>query len=185
MAADVILREDADHYDAMNKIVELYITGNKNPTAIAKLLDIPRKDVLLYIEEWQGLAQNSKYAKERAEEALTSLDKHYDLIIKEMWTIVNDGTTDSRTKNAVLKNIADIEEKRQSALQKAGLYDDAGLTDELVYAQDRADKMKQALVTVGRENPTLKRRILELLNAIEEETVTINDDGEALEGKIV
>lgn len=172
---DVVVHGNDGHYETMNQIVELYLKGNKNPTAIAKQIGIPRKDVLLYIEQWQELAQNTDYAKGRAEEALTSLDKHYDMILQEMWNIVNGGA-DDRVRATVLKNIADVEAKRQEVLQKAGLYDDAGMTDELVLAQDRAEKMKQALITVAKENPELKARILSLLSGIEDKIVVVPED---------
>lgn len=55
---DVVVHGNDGHYETMNQIVELYLKGNKNPTAIAKQIGIPRKDVLLYIEQWQELAQN-------------------------------------------------------------------------------------------------------------------------------
>ena len=178
---DVAIHE-SDHYETMNEIITLYLKGNKNPTAIAKELSMPRKDVLLYIEEWQGLAQNSDYAKGKAEEALVALDKHYDMIIQRMWDIV-DGGADDRVRAGVLKNLADVEAKRQEVIQKSGLYDDAGLTDELVLAQERADKMKQVLMTVVRENPMLKERILSLLSGVEDTIVTIKDD--PIEGNVV
>ena len=181
---DEVIPHEADHYETMNEIIEHYLKGNKNPTAIAKLVGLPRKDVLLYIEEWQALAQNSDYAKGRAEEALVALDKHFDMIIAEQWNIVHDGGTDNRTRATVLKNLADVEAKRQEVIQKSGLYDDAGITDELVLQQERADKMKQALITVVKENPHLKTRVLSLLSAIEDEIVVVPED-KPLEGEVV
>lgn len=180
---DIIPREN-EHFETMNAVLDLYLRGNKNPSIIAKQIKMQRKDVLLYIEEWQKIAQNSDYAKGRAAEAIVALDKHFDMIIQEQWAIVNDVETDNRVKGTTLKQIAEVEAKRQETLQKSGLYDDAGITDEIVLAQDRAEKMKQILVTLARENPELKMRILSILSSIEDEVVSIPSDTKYMPGVV-
>jgi hypothetical protein len=155
--------EAADIYVDMNRVVEMYLKGTTNATAIAKALDIPRKDVLNHIDEWRRIAANTDAIKDRASEALTAMDKHYDLIIAEMWDIVHGGA-DERVRATTLKAIADVEAKRQETLQKAGLYDDAGISEELVAMEERVEAIERLLVSVAQKYPETKIFIMEGLS---------------------
>jgi hypothetical protein len=73
---------------------------------------------------------------------------------------------DVKTKTTTLKAIADVESKRQESLQKAGLYDDAELGDEIAMMQEQADKIKQLLTLVASKYPESKMDILEGLQEI-------------------
>lgn len=172
--------EEADYYVNMNRVVEMYLKGETNATKIAKGLSLPRRDVLDYIAAWKDIAKNSDKIKDRAAEALTAMDKHYDMIIKEMWDIV-EGGGDPRTRATVLKSLADVEAKRQETLQKAGLYDDAGISEQLVQMEEYTDGIKNALFAVIREYPQTKAFIMEQLsNAGEAVTVS-----EPVEGVVI
>lgn len=169
---DIQVRDEG-HYETLDQVVRMYITGQKNATQIAKELRIPRKDVLNYIDEWREIAKNTDMIKDRATQALHEMDLHYDMIIKSMWEIANDDTVNERTRAQVLKNIADVEAKRQETLQKAGLYDDAGLTDELVELQEKVDNITHLLLTVAGVFPQTKQYIAERLALLQEGVVEV------------
>lgn len=138
-----------DQYAMMDKMANLWLKGERNPTVIAKQLAIPRKEVLALIDEFKEIARNDEEVKHRAKEALHEADQSLDLIIKRSWETVEqaDDAGDLKTKATVLKNIADVEGKRVEMLQKAGLYDDAALGDELAEMEEK----QQALIAILKE----------------------------------
>lgn len=151
------------------------LKGNTNATQIAKSVGIPRAKVLDYIDAWKEIAKNDENIKDRAKEALTNMDNHYNMIIKEMWEIVDDTSNDAKTRSSTLKQIADIESKRQETLQKAGLYDDADLAGELVETQMKAERIKELLRDIATQFPVTKEAILSGLNEIFNAHIVIND----------
>lgn|ERR1044072_2175399 len=163
--------EEADYYVNLNRVTELWLTGETNATTIAKRLSLPRKDVLDYIQAWKEIARNNQNIKDRAAEALTAMDKHYDLIIKGLWEVIKDPTVDLKTKAGTLKNAADVEAKRQETLQKAGLYDDAGIAEELVKMEEYVDGIKNVLFSVIKQFPETKIFIMEQFSKVGEPVV--------------
>jgi len=138
-----------DRYEQINKVAQLYIKGTTNPTAIAKQLGVKRAEALDLIDEWKSIARNNDDVKEQASEALQAGIQHYSMIVERLWETVEqaDDDGDIKTKNAVLKNIADIEAKKIDMLQKAGLYDDAALGDELAEMEEK----QQILISILKE----------------------------------
>lgn len=158
--------ESVTYYEEMNRVVSALLKGNTNPTALARELGMTRVKVMDYMEAWKDYARNDEDIKNRAKESLTEMDHHYDLIVSEMWGVVNDDVVDLKTKAGTLKHIADVISKRQETLQKAGLYDDAGLADELVDTQEKAQKIKELLREIATKYPATKIDILEGLSRI-------------------
>ena len=176
---DIQERDDA-HYETLDKVLQLFLTGNKNATAIAKELSIPRRDVLDYIAEWRSIANNTEGIKDRATQALHEMDKHYDMIMKRQWEIVNDETINANVRANTLKQIADIEGKRQETFQKAGLYDDSGIADQIVQMEEKVEAYENLLLTVASVFPDTKAYIRERI-AMLEEKVTV----ESMQGEVV
>lgn len=149
-----------DRYERVNAVAQLYIKGTTNPTAIAKQLGIKRAEAVGLIDEWKEIARNNEDVKGQASEALQAGIQHYSLIVEKMWETVEqaDFADDIKTKNAVLKNIADIEAKKIDMLQKAGLYDDAALGDELAEMEEKQQILVDILkeVTSGCDNCKLE-----------------------------
>lgn len=166
--------EESDYYVNMNRVVELYLKGETNATKIAKGLSLPRKDVLDYIQAWKEVAKNNPSIKDRAAEALTAMDRHYDMIIKGMWEVVDNPMVDPKTKASTLKSLADVEAKRQETLQKAGLYDDADIAEELVAMEVYTEGIKNALFATIKQFPETKVFIMERLSAAGE-TVSVDE----------
>lgn len=157
--------QKAEYYDEMQRVVDAMMRGETNATQLARDLSMPRKKVLDYMDEWSKIAQNHPDIKARARESLTAMDVHYNLIIKEMWNIVNTAENDA-VRAKVLKDLADVEVKRNEALTKAGLFDDAGIADELVEMEELADKIKTLLQNVAQKYPETRLFIMEGLGDI-------------------
>lgn len=174
--------EESNYYVNLNRVMELFIKGTTNPTTIANSLGIPRKDVLSYIESWKEIAKNDRNVKDRASEALSAMDKHYDLIISGLWA-VHDETVDPKVKGTTLKSLADVEAKRQETLQKAGLYSDNDIADELLRMEEYVNGIKQVLFSVVKEYPMTKQFIMEGFSRVGEPVVIREPD--AIEGEVV
>lgn len=169
--------DKAEYYDTMNEVVKRLLQGNTNPSAIARELNMKRKDVLDYIDEWKRIASNRPDIQARAMEALTAMDRHYDMLNAEFWGIANT-EIDNKIRLQALKHIADIEARRQEALQKAGLFDDAGVGDELAVMEARAEAIKELLSEVAKQFPQTRTMIMEGITRIfnDEETSMPSDD---------
>src|SRR6478609_90781 len=133
---DLVFPQD-EYGTEMERVVNEYLKGELNPTNIAKTTGLKRASVVSYIQMWKEIAQNDKNIKARGREALTEMDRHYSMIIKELWGIVNDPSVTLVVKNGALKNIAEVEAKRQNVLQQAGLYADSDVADELVAMEEQ------------------------------------------------
>lgn len=175
--------ELAEHYDTLNTVVEAMLRGETNPTALARQMGMTRAQVLNYMDEWKDIAANNPDIQARAREAVTAMDKHFDLIIKNLWEIV-DEEMDNKIKAGALKSIADIEEKRQNALQKAGLYDDSSVATALAEEEKRAEDIKQLLSQTAIKFPQTRTYIMEGLAQIFGRADTI-PTGDVLKGEVV
>lgn len=172
---------DSERYVAMNSVVEEHLKG-RNPTVIARALKMNRADVVGYINDWREIVQNDPNTQAYARESLYAMRKHYDMIIDELWSVV--GTTDDKTKVTALKSIADIDAKRQEALQKAGMYDDAVLGDEVAKVEQQIEQIKKLLRDVIGNYPNTKQFILKGLSEIAGQAVGVEVEP-PLEGELV
>lgn len=154
------------YYQEMERVVEVFLKGETSPSAISRTLDMPRKKVVEYIEAWKDIARQTGNQKDRANEALREMDVHFGLILKEMWSVVEDPTVTLQVKSSTLKSIADVEAKRQDVLYKAGMYSDTEIGDELVAMEDKAKKIQQLLKRVVQKYPETKMFIMEGLQEI-------------------
>lgn len=158
------------------KVVNIFIKGEMNATNIAKETGIRRALVVEYLSNWKQIAQNDKGIRARGREALTEMDRHYSMIIKNMWELVDDPSVDARTTSTTLKAIADVEAKRQEVLQRAGLYDDAGVADELIDMEEKATAIKKLLTEVAKRWPETTTFIMEGLNEVFQTPTTIEGE---------
>lgn len=128
-----------DRYEQINKVAQMYIKGMTNPTSISKELGIKRAEAIALIEEWREIARGNDDIREQAAQALQEGIQHYSMITERFWETVEqaDSAADYKTKNSVLKNIADVEAKKIDMLQKAGLYDDASIGDEIAEMEEK------------------------------------------------
>lgn len=153
MTKELTLR---DHADLLDKVGKAWIE-KRNPTAIARELKISRKEVLEIIEEFRDVAKNSKELQDRAIDALHEYDATLNRVIEEYWAIYKG----AEEKNAVtiLKNVADVERQRVETLQKAGLYSDSAIGDELAEMEAKAQAIKELLKEVASTHPETRLMI--------------------------
>jgi hypothetical protein len=163
-----------DRIEQMNTVVAQLLKGD-NATAIARNTGLKRAQVIEYIDEWKQLAQNNKTIQSRAYEALTGMDEHYSMIIRELWGVLEeaDMNNDLKTKNSVLKNLADIEGKRVDLLQKAGLLDNQQMGDEVVEMERKHEILISILREVTSDCPHCKVEVARRLSRVTGETETI------------
>lgn len=170
-----------EYFVNMDRVMNLYLRGTTNLTQLAKATGLKRAEVMQYIEEWRKMAASNEDIKQRAKDNLAEMDEHYSMIISETWRVVEDADAncDLKTKATALKNLADIESKRQDTLQKAGLYDDAELGDQLALMAEQAEAIKKMLVSLSEKYPEAKKDILDGLRRIfagEQVSVVAEDD---------
>lgn len=163
-----------DRIEQMNTVVAQLLKGD-NATAIAKNTGLKRAQVIEYIDEWKQLAQNNKTIQSRAYEALTGMDEHYSMIIRELWGVLEeaDMNNDLRTKTTVLKNLADIEGKRVDLLQKAGLLDTQQMGDEVIEMERKHEILITILREVTSDCPHCKVEVARRLSRVTGQTETI------------
>lgn len=166
-----------DRIEQMNTVVAQLLKGD-NATAIAKSTGLKRAQVIEYIDEWKQLAQNNKTIQSRAYEALTGMDEHYSMIIRELWGVLEeaDMNNDLRTKTTVLKNLADIEGKRVDLLQKAGLLDTQQMGDEVIDMERKHEILISILREVTSDCPHCKVEVARRLSRVtgQAETIVVN-----------
>lgn len=148
--------EPIDHFDQMNKVVEAMLKGTK-PRQIAKQLDLRLMDVEKYISEWQELARNNRHIQDRAREALTATDQHYDMIISGLWNIVDEADIngDYKAKKDTYKTIADIEKQRIEMLQKSGLLDNQQMAEQVLEMERKQEVLVGILRKIKDEYPEI------------------------------
>jgi len=166
--------EQIDRIERMNDVVTAYLKGD-NPTQIAKITGLKRAEVLEYIEEWRVVAQNNKTIQARATEALTSMDEHYNMIIRELWETMEqaDLNNDFKLKATVLKALADVEGKRVDLLQKAGLLDNQQIGDEVIEMEKKHEILIGILREVTSDCPHCKVEVARRLSSVTGKTETI------------
>lgn len=139
-------------FDQMNLVVEELLKG-KNPTDIARFLNIKRSEVLTHIDTWRELVSGDTRIRERAREALSGADQHYSMIIQRAWETVDQADANQQlgTKASALKIIADIEQKRIDMLQKAGLLENNELSVQLLETERKQEILMGILKEVTSE----------------------------------
>jgi len=159
--------ELADHFDRMNKVVEELLKGN-SPTQIASLTGFKRAEVLEHIDEWKQVVRNDSGSRDRAKEAISGADQHYDMLIKEAWKTVEDADQAGQlnVKSTALKLIADIEGKRIGMLQEVGLLDNQEIASQVAETERKQDILVKILKEVTASCPKCKIEVAKRLSQI-------------------
>lgn len=159
--------ELSDHFDRMNKVVGELLKGN-NPTSIAAITGLQRKEVIELIDEWKSVVHNDTSTRERAKEAISGADQHYAMLIKEAWKTVEDADQAGQlnVKATALKLIADIEGKRISMLQEIGLLDSAEIAAQIADTEHKQEILIKILKDVAKDYPDVRREIMKRLSQI-------------------
>jgi hypothetical protein len=159
--------ELADRYDRMNLVVSELLKGN-NPTQIATLTGLQRKEVVELIDDWKEIVKSDTTSRERAKEAISGADKHYAMLIKEAWKTVEDADLSGQlaVKNGAMKLIADIEGKRIGMLQEVGLLDNAEMAGQIAETERKQDVLVGILKEVTSSCPKCKMDVAKRLSQI-------------------
>jgi len=141
---------DSDGFAFMAEVWDLHLK-NKSPRAIAGALGCKMVDASRAIEQMQAIVRDDLESRDAAKDYLNDMVKRYEFLMAEAQSNLEDLqalTFDEKVSaqiNATLKNIADFDAKRVDALQKAGLYDQGGLGDELAEREEREQQIIQIL----------------------------------------
>jgi len=159
--------ELSDHFDRMNKVVSELLKGN-NPTSIAAITGLQRKEVVELIDEWKAVVHNDTSTRERAKEAISGADQHYAMLIKEAWKTVEDADQAGQlnVKATALKLIADIEGKRIGMLQEVGLLDNAEIATQIAETEHKQEILIKILKEVTATCPKCKMEVAKRLSQI-------------------
>jgi hypothetical protein len=165
--------EVVGQFDQMNKVIEEMLKGS-TPSQISKSLGFKLSEVNEHIKNWKGLVLSGEFGiKERATEALSAADQHYNMIIKEAWETVHqaDAQEALNVKAQSLKLIADVEQKRIDMLQKAGVLEKNDMADAIL----ETERKQEVLVGILRDvtsscshcKQEVARRLSEVTNRVE------------------
>jgi len=172
-----------EHLETVNRIAAEYLKG-KNESEISKELSIPRPRVVSYLSEWKNTAANSEAVRSRAREALAGADVHYTEIIKGAYGIIQEASEAHAMENlslsaklshteTALKMVADLEARRISMLQQAGLLENRELADQLVEQEKQQEAIMKIIKDVIGNCPVCKPRVLQRLAGIGKQPITI------------
>lgn len=149
----------------MEDVIEEY-HRNPNETQIAKKLNIPRKEVMALIADYRAALSNDGQARDAARDHLNMMSKHYDVLIKKFYDLIDDiddlsfNHQVAGQKKDALKAIAELEAKRVDTYQKAGMLESADLGDELAEREEREaiiiDILEHDLCPVCQNNISFK-----------------------------
>ena len=158
------LERTLDHLDIMNNVVAEYLQGS-NPTQIAKDLGMSRVRVVGLIDEWRGLIANNEAIRSRAREALGQADQHYTKLIGHAYEVIDsaDARDNLSAKSNAIKLISDMEGKRISMLQQAGMLENNELAEELAETQEKQDVLEAILKEVVADCSHCKTKVMQRL----------------------
>lgn len=170
-----------------DEVAHRWLKGQRNPTQIAKEMKIARKEVIKHIDEFKEIARSDTDIKERAREALVEADASLQLIVDRLWETVEqaDDAADLKTKTTALKNITDAQVKIVETLQKAGLYDDAALGDEMVALEEKQAALIKILKEVSLNCDNCRVEVARRLKKITNQVEPMVDDNNVYEGEVV
>jgi len=169
--------EVAGQFDQMNRVIEEMLKGN-NPTQIAKDLGLQRADVIKHIDLWRSLIKGDHGVKERASEALSAADQHYNMIIKEAWDTVKRAEDQDalNIKAQTLKLIADVEQKRIDMLQKAGVIEKNDMAESILETERKQEVLVGILRDVSSSCSNCKQEVAKRLSLVTNKVEVISVD---------
>lgn len=168
--------KELEEYDVMEQVSDMVnnyiLKGIVNPTEIAKKMGIKRAEVLVLLDHWHAIARSNEGIKDRATELILELDLTYSDVIKELYATLEDCGS-ARDRNTTLKNIADVTSKRQETFQRAGIYDDAAIADEMAEMEQKVEAVQKLLTSVAENFPETKTFIIEGIGKIMKSPVSM------------
>lgn len=177
---------EAKWVKVQNAVYDSYVQGEQNFAKLAKKHNITRADAVQAVEEVKEYFRSTGVFKEMAKERLHEMDHHYSMLIHEGWEAIEEmrGRPADASKIATtIKAIADIEAKRQDALQKSGAYEDFEIGEQIYENERKIDAIKALLKNVIQEFPETKKMIIDGLKKVDDPDRA--PDIETIEGAVV
>lgn len=166
-----------DRYDIMDKVVKLHIEGH-NEQSIAKKLGMKRAAVVEYLTEYRAYAKDNLLIQERAFEMVSDYDKGQDFVIRQFHELLEE-TEDAKLKNAILKNISDVQAKRVEVLQKTGMLSGLDMGDQMAEQEEKISQIITLLRQVSDKYPEaavfIRSGINKIMNQTEPVVIYEND----------
>lgn len=167
----------ASHIDEVNRAASEYLKG-KTPAEVGKELNISPAKASSLISEWKSMAANSDAVRARAREALSGADMHYNNLIAEAYNLAqeardsnySEGMSDNqalRLRADVIKMVADLEAKRISMLQQAGLLENQELADQLLEQEKKQAIITKIIMEVVGKCPVCKPKVLQRMSGLD------------------
>ena len=134
---------DADAFEQIKKVADLYVQGTTSPYTIARRLNIKVVEAKQALEQWHEVLRNDSESKDLAREHLNVMVQRYDTLIAEANENLNNlkmlayDEKVSAQINTTIKVIGELDKVRVDLLQKAGLLDAHDLGDELAEREER------------------------------------------------
>lgn len=160
-----------EHADLLDKVANLHMQ-RVNPTQIARQLGIKRTEVIALTNEWIEVAKNNKDLQDLATDRLHEYDASTNKVIEEAWALY--AGAEEKVQAGLLKTIADVERQRVETLQKAGLYSDNSLGDQMAEMEEKAAAIKELLKQVATAHPETRMMIMQGLQKIFGQPESIN-----------
>jgi hypothetical protein len=164
---------DAVYFERMSTVAEMTLNGHST-AEIAREIGLTRKETVSIQNEWKQSMVVDHEARDRALDALNVMDEHYNKLIKQSYSALEqmeddiqlNGTTPQRIQQKLngIKLVAELEAKRLDALQKAGLLDAAEMGDHVAEMEEKVGIM----VSILREDlcPDCKRKVAQKLQKV-------------------
>lgn len=151
----------------MTKVMTEYHKGTTSPTTLAKQFGRKRAEIVEIISEWKDIAKNDVDIRAQAQEILQGAIQHFDLLIDEGWKLLSQADDDKAlaVKATAIKTLADMGSKKVEMVQKAGLYDDASLGDELAEMEEKYEVVKKIIKEVTANCDKCKYEVARRLTA--------------------
>ena len=165
MSSDIVL---AERWEKINRVVDLFLKGTTNPSAIARVTGFKRTEVQEFLEEWRSVIHSDRQIQIRAREALTGADRHYSMLIEEGWDVINQASqqNDLSKKATGIKLVADIQQKQIDMLQKAGLIEDTEMAQQIIETERKQELLVKILKEVVADCDHCKREVFRRLEEI-------------------
>lgn len=184
-----LLPVERPDFETMNQVIDLY-WKNVNPTKIAKDLGLRRVDVLKYIEEWRASAVGSEVMQGRVEELISSMDKHYSILIQKAYEIIDEvdaPVTDRKEtmtrsqmlsqKKGALDLIAKLEKERIDIYQKSGLTEIDHLGDQIAQMEEEKAQINDILhdELCDKCKPRVMSRLISMMRGKRDTVVVVSE----------
>lgn len=165
MSTDIVL---AERWEKINKVVEVFLKGTTNPSAIARATGFKRTEVQEFLDEWRSVIQSDRQIQMRAREALAGADRHYSMLMEEGWDVINQAgaAADLARKTAGIKVVAEIQQKQMDMLQKAGVIEDTEIAQQIIETERKQEILVKILKEVVSDCDHCKREVFRRLEEV-------------------